>query len=435
MPTSLRVPAVTGPTGTRSGATAATTRFTGVTAGTIITGGEGADYLDGGGAFDQAIYKDSPVGVMVFLSPGLGFGGTAEGDVLVSIENVSGSEYADVLSGDGGRNELYGRNGNDTLKGGGGYDRLAGDAGNDILMGGADGDYLHGGSGYDTASYEGSSTGVVVSLITDSAAYGDAQGDELDSIENLTGSRHADNLIGDNGANVLNGLGGNDTLKGYGGSDSLVGGDGNDFLDGMTGIDTMNGGNGADTFIVDSAFDTVIDSSAGTYDTVRASTSYTLSATADIEMLKTTNDAGFGSIDLTGNDSSQEIRGNAGNNNLTGGGGTDILTGFAGEDAFIFNSALGASNIDAITDYNVAQDQIRLDNAIFTNLSVGEGNWLSAGEFHIGAAAADANDRIIYNSATGALFYDADGSGAGAAVQFATLSTGLALTSNEFYIV
>ena len=199
-----------------------------------LTGGAGADYLDGGGAFDQAIYADSPVGVMVFLSPGLGFGGTAEGDVLVNIENVSGSEYDDVLSGDGGRNELYGRNGNDTLKGGGGYDRLAGDAGNDILMGGADGDYLHGGSGFDTASYEGSSTGVVVSLITDSAAYGDAQGDTLDSIENLTGSRHADNLIGDNGANVLNGLGGDDTLKGYGGADTLNGGDGNDISTGWT---------------------------------------------------------------------------------------------------------------------------------------------------------------------------------------------------------
>jgi Ca2+-binding RTX toxin-like protein len=206
-----------------------------------LTGGFGADYLDGGSAFDQAIYKDSPVGVTVFLSPGLGFGGTAEGDVLVNIENLAGSEFDDVLIGDDYRNELYGRAGQDTLKGGGGYDRLAGDAGNDS------GDYMHGGSGFDTASYESSSSGVVVSLITDSAAYGDAQGDTLDSIENLTGSRYTDNLIGDDGSNVLNGLGGDDTLKGYGGADSLAGDIGNDILFGQDGSDTLRGDAGADT--------------------------------------------------------------------------------------------------------------------------------------------------------------------------------------------
>jgi Ca2+-binding RTX toxin-like protein len=212
-----------------------------------LTGGFGADYLDGGNGLDQAIYKDSPVGVTVFLSPGLGFGGTAEGDVLVNIEDLAGSEYNDVLSGDGSANWLFGRAGNDTLKGGGGWDRLAGDAGNDILMGGADGDYMHGGTGFDTASYEGSSTGVSVSLITDSALRGDAQGDTLYSIENLTGSRHADNLLGDNGANVLNGLDGHDTLKGYGGADSLAGGIGDDILIGGDGMDTLRGDQGADT--------------------------------------------------------------------------------------------------------------------------------------------------------------------------------------------
>ena len=274
-----------------------------------------------------------------------------------------------------------------------------------------------------------------ISLYNDVAAYGDAEGDELNSIENVTGSAHDDDLWGSDGVNVLRGNDGDDTLKGFGGADSLYGGDGDDWLDGMTGNDYMNGGDGADTFIVDSAADIVVDASAGTFDVVRASTSYALAAGADIEVLRTTNEAGLGSIDLTGNDSSQEIRGNAGNNNLTGGGGNDILTGFAGEDAFIFNSTLGAGNVDIITDYSVAQDQIRLDNATFTNLFATEGNWLTADEFTIGAAAADANDRIIYNSATGALFYDADGSGAGAAVQFATLTTGLALTANEFYIV
>ena len=120
-------------------------------------------------------------------------------------------------------------------------------------MGGTEGDYMHGGSGFDTASYESSPAGVVVSLITDSAALGDAQGDTLDSIENLTGSNYVDTLIGDNGTNVLTGLRGNDTLKGYGGSDTLGGGDGDDIMDGGAGYDTMFGGLGNDTYLVELA--------------------------------------------------------------------------------------------------------------------------------------------------------------------------------------
>ena len=145
----------------------------------------------------------------------------------------------------------------------------------------------------------------------------------------------------------------------------------------MSGDDTMNGGDGADTFIVDSDADTVTEAGDGTFDTVLTSVSYTL-AGCDIELLRTTNDAGFGSIDLTGNASSQEVRGNAGNNMMAGGRGTDTLVGLGGEDAFIFDTALGASNIDTIADYNVSEDQMRLDNAIFTNLFASEGNWLTA---------------------------------------------------------
>jgi Ca2+-binding RTX toxin-like protein len=401
----------------------------------IIVGGSGADDINGGAGSDYSSYNDSTAGVTVNLSNGTGFGGYAEGDALTSIENVTGSWYDDFLIGNDSNNVLAGLGGHDTLKGGGGADTLYGDSGNDTLKGGGGADTLNGGSGVDTASYFDSSAGVFVSLYNDVAAFGDAEGDELNQIENLTGSAYHDDLWGSDGVNVLSGGGGDDSLKGYGGADTLNGGDGDDYLNGMTGNDSMNGGNGADTFIVDSSGDTVIDTSAGTFDIVRTSANYALGANADIESLRTTDDAGFGSIDLTGNASSQEIRGNAGNNMLAGGLGNDILTGLIGEDAFIFNTALGAGNVDAITDYSVAQDQIRLDNATFTNLFATEGNWLTADEFRIGAAAADANDRIVYNSATGALFYDADGSGAGAAVQFASLTTGLALTSNEFFIV
>jgi serralysin len=80
----------------------------------------------------------------------------------------------------------------------------------------------------------------------------------------------------------------------------------------------------------------------------------------------------------------------------------------------------------------VADDTVQLDNAVFTGLAAGA---LAAGAFRTGAAAADADDRIIYNSATGALLFDADGNGAGAAVQFATLSAGLAMAAGEFTVI
>ena len=419
----------------------------------LIKGGGGADMINGGSGTDTANYSDSNEGVVVSLVSGEGFGGTAEGDTLTSIENLTGSAYADFLVGNDGNNVLTGLEGNDTLKGGGGADTLYGDSGNDTLKGGGGADTLNGGSGVDTASYSESSAGVFVSLYHDVADYGDATGDELNSIENVTGSAFGDDLWGNDGVNVLRGNAGDDSMKGFGGNDTLYGGaddddlygmdgadtlygeNGNDVLNGGAGNDDMSGGSGSDTFYVDSAGDTVVDSSGGTFEIVYTSTSYALADGVDIELFRTTDQAGLGSIDLTGNNSSQEIMGNAGSNMIAGGGGNDLLWGFGGEDAFIFNAALGASNVDIITDYAVADDQIRLENAIFTNLFASEGNWLTADEFTIGAAAADANDRIIYNSATGALLYDADGSGAGAAVQFATMTGGLALTSDEFFIV
>ena len=85
-----------------------------------------------------------------------------------------------------------------------------------------------------------------------------------------------------------------------------------------------------------------------------------------------------------------------------------------------------------LADFNPADDTIRLENAVFTGLAAGA---LAAGAFNTGAAATQADDRIIYNSATGALLFDADGTGAGAAVQFATLQTGLTLTAADFFVI
>jgi serralysin len=101
----------------------------------------------------------------------------------------------------------------------------------------------------------------------------------------------------------------------------------------------------------------------------------------------------------------------------------------------VFDKAPNAtSNRDTITDFNVLDDTIALENAIFTALGLTTGT-LTAAAFRIGTAAGDADDRIIYNSSTGALFYDSNGNAAGGSVQIATLTSSLALTNNDFWII
>ena len=135
---------------------------------------------------------------------------------------------------------------------------------------------------------------------------------------------------------------------------------------------------------------------------------------------------------LEGNSGADVLSGGLGADRLFGGLGNDNLTGGAGSDSFVFNTAT-VSNIDTITDFNVAEDTIELENAIFTGLPTT--GTLSAADFVIGTAAGDASDRIIYNSATGALLYDSNGNAAGGSVQIATLQTGLLLTNADFLII
>jgi Ca2+-binding RTX toxin-like protein len=138
-------------------------------------------------------------------------------------------------------------------------------------------------------------------------------------------------------------------------------------------------------------------------------------------------------INLVGNGAGNEVRGNNGGNLINGGDGNDVLTGLGGQDFFEFNTALNAAtNVDAITDFTVADDTIRLQNGVFTGLTAGT---LGANQFVIGAAAQDADDRIVYDDTNGALFFDVDGAGGAAAVRFATVSAGLALTNNDFLVV
>ncbi len=264
-------------------------------------------------------------------------------------------------------------------------------------------------------------------------------------------------LTGTSAAQTLAGGDLDDTLNGAGGNDALWGNLGNDTLDGGTGADTLRGGAGNDSYFVDLGGDRIIEAAGGGTDTVFASASYTLAANVEngtLELalaLNLTGNAsanlltgnsgkntlnGAGGVDrLTGNEGNDALIGGTGNDKLTGGAGNDILTGGTGRDAFIFNFAASASNRDTIRDFKANQDKVHLDNAIFTAL--GTDGALASAKFRANTTgkAGDANDRIVYETDTGRLFYDANGKAAGGAVQIATLDRNLALDAGDFLIL
>jgi Ca2+-binding RTX toxin-like protein len=298
----------------------------------ILTGGAGKDMLDGGTGTDRADYLNSAA-VVVSLEANAATGGDADGDQFKSIENVSGSNFNDDLTGDAGVNRLVGRKGNDVLRGQGGNDVLVGESGND---------HLDGGDGLDTADYQGSWVGVVVDLEKNFGLYGDAKGDTFVSIENVVGSKFDDTITGDAAANRLVGGEGNDRLNGGAGDDALVGGAGADQFDGgagtrdvvdyseasaAVGVDLANGG-----FAGDAAGDTFsfVEFIYG-------------SAFGD----KIAGDAGVNR--LVGNGGNDALNGAGGNDYLLGGLGDDALTGGAGADVFLFDSKPFGN--DTITDF------------------------------------------------------------------------------------
>jgi Ca2+-binding RTX toxin-like protein len=321
--------------------TGASDQINGLNGNDSLKGFGGADRLDGGAGVDTVFYGDSTVGVGINLATGRGFGGTAEGDTLISIENVFGSNFNDTITGTSGANQLHGGEGNDVIKGGGGNDFLDGGNGNDILQSDIFGrSVLDGGTGDDTFKGSGHADTLIGGTGSDTVDFSHKSfvtislGDPLPywagletphaqfiSIENLTGSPGQDILVGNGATNVLRGLGGEDNLIGGGGAD------------------IMYGGTESDHYYVDTAGDVVREyAGEGTFDVVWTTTSYALTPGSEIEQFNVEDLYGTAAINLTGNEFGNIFNGNYGDNIIDGGGGADIMRGWKGNDTYIVDN-------------------------------------------------------------------------------------------------
>ena len=214
------------------------------------------------------------------------------------------------------------------------------------------------------------------------------------------------------------------------GNDKLIGTNASDTLNGGKGADSMTGGLGSDTYYVDNAGDKVIESKSVGTDTVYSSISFILGS--NVENLNLTGKAALNGTGnalnniLIGNSAANKLSGLAGNDILNGGLGKDILTGGNGKDIF----KLTTLSKDTITDFSVKDDTLQLENSVFSKLI--KTGVLSAANFKVGAAT-DNNDYVLYNSNTGAVSYDANGTGG--ATQIAVLGAHLALTHLDFFVI
>ena len=255
----------------------------------------------------------------------------AAGDIVSNVEHIEGSRNSDYIVGSSNFDDhLFGLDGNDVLVGRGGDDVLYGGLGKDYLMGGrSPGDAN---AGEDTASYQFARTGVVVDLYDNDLAesQGEAEGDILVDIDNLSGSIRADRLYGDQNANDIRGNGGDDILSGRAGNDRLYGNAGNDTLYGGAGADRLEGGSGDDLLFGDSGH--------GNPEKVGDRTIVPGAGLQAVNTAIAYNDTLYGG---NGNDT---LYGQHGDDTLYGGAGRNSLFGGDGNDTF--NPSLNADGSD-----------------------------------------------------------------------------------------
>ncbi|WP_293749166.1 M10 family metallopeptidase C-terminal domain-containing protein [Limnohabitans sp. Rim8] len=457
--------------------------------GEVITGGNGTDELRFSATVASTLTLTSGVSVEGVT---IGAGNAAEAvatDTTALNVNAAALSTGLAIVGNAGINRLTGGSGADNLDGGDGNDVLVGGAGADTLTGGAGDDTFTVASGTDTITDLGFSDiftvarGAAVNA-TVAAAWTASSGTTNAGTATLNTDGFAVNLAAVTGGSVGYGVtntGATTTLSGSKFADTLTGGTGDDTLIGGGGADSMVGGDGNDLFIVALASELargeVIIGGNGTDElrftaTVASTLTLTSGVSVDGVTIGTGNAAeavatattalnvnaaalstglaivgnaginrltgGSGADNLDGGDGNDVLVGGAGADTLTGGAGNDNLTGGLGADVFIFNFTPNASNNkDTLTDFNATEDLIWLAKSVMSGLG-SETGVLGEDAFWSGLGiktSHDETDRIIYNNTTGALYYDADGTGSITALHFAQLPAGTMLTAWDFYII
>jgi Ca2+-binding RTX toxin-like protein len=392
----------------------------GNTANNSLDGGAGNDTLDGGAGIDTLsggvgddTYKVDSITDVIKEESNSGTDTVASTVTfsLAAIDNVENLTLIGSTAINGTGNGL-----NNLLLGNSANNSLAGAAGHDILDGGAGIDTLSGGSGDDTYRVD-STTDVIIEAgsegldtVESSVTY---SLQALTNVERLTLVGIASTRATGNNLDNL--------ITGNAGSNQLTGGNG---------VDTLVGGLGDDTYFVDSTTDVIIEMPAQGSDLVNASVTFSLESTTNVENLTL---SGTTAINATGNAFNNVLSGNSGDNMIDGGLGNDILTGGSGDDAFIFSTALNEStNVDRIIDFAAADDSINLSNAVFIGLNPGA---LLDYAFSNSPTTITTDTRIIYNSTSGSLSYDADGSGSATPLAFVYINPGSQISSSNFNVI
>ncbi|GBE72973.1 hypothetical protein myaer87_02000 [Microcystis aeruginosa NIES-87] len=379
--------------------------ITGNSGNNILNGATGIDTLIGGLGNDtyqvdtttDTITENANQGTdTVQSSVTYTLGNNLENLRLIGSNNINGT-------GNAGNNNITGNSGNNQINGGAGIDTLIGGLGNDTYQ-------------IDTTT----------DTITENANQGT---DTVQSSVTYTLGNNLENLTL-TGTTNINGTG--NTLNNV-----ITGNSGNNILNGATGIDTLIGGLGNDTYQIDTTTDTITENANQGTDTVQSSVTYTLGNNLEnLTLTGTTNINGTGNTlnnVITGNSGNNILNGSDGNDTLIGGTGNDTLTGGAGSDRFTFNNR--NEGIDTITDFLSSQgDKIALSAAGFGS-GLAAGVAITAAQFVLGTTALNASNRFIYNTITGRLFFDGDGTGTLAAIQIATLSSKPTLTASDILVL